>query len=138
MFTRVESDPSQELIASIAPDVMKCFDRVGFFERLDDLLCAKTTHIIPRIAAGTVNTPSPFCERLDLCRHNWRIFLLCSGPTADSVIARTFTTLPIRTGSRPNTGVNRQKGENLAKVTQVSSGGPEIVRFLDCLRLSEG
>jgi hypothetical protein len=120
MFTRVESDPSQELIASIAPDVMKCFDRVGFFERLDDLLCAKTTHIIPRIAAGTVNTPSPFCERLD------------------SVIARTFTTLPIRTGSRPNTGVNRQKGENLAKVTQVSSGGPEIVRFLDCLRLSEG
>jgi|SRR5580700_9890736 hypothetical protein len=41
MFTRVESDCNQELIASITPDVMKCLDRSGFFERLDDLLCPK-------------------------------------------------------------------------------------------------
>jgi hypothetical protein len=32
-------DPDDELIASIAPDVMGRLDRSGFFEKLDDLLC---------------------------------------------------------------------------------------------------
>jgi hypothetical protein len=33
--------PDSDLIASITPDVMTCFRRSRFFERLDDLLCPK-------------------------------------------------------------------------------------------------
>jgi hypothetical protein len=33
--------PDSDLIASITPDVMTCFSRSHFFERLDDLLCPK-------------------------------------------------------------------------------------------------
>jgi hypothetical protein len=38
MLAGVEPDSDDELIASIAPDVMKCLERAGFFEKLDDLL----------------------------------------------------------------------------------------------------
>jgi hypothetical protein len=37
----VEADEEKDLIASITPDVMKCLDRSGYFEKLDDLLCPK-------------------------------------------------------------------------------------------------
>jgi len=35
------ADPDPDLIASITPDVMRCLDDSGFFEKLDDVLCPK-------------------------------------------------------------------------------------------------
>jgi len=37
----MKAGPDDELIASIALDVMKCLVRSNFFEKLDDLLCPK-------------------------------------------------------------------------------------------------
>lgn len=41
MFVCMEAGPDQDLVTSITPDVMKCLDREGFFEKLDDKLCPK-------------------------------------------------------------------------------------------------
>jgi Protein of unknown function (DUF2695) len=41
MFPRMEDGPDSDLIASITPDVMRCLDDSGFFEKLDDVLCPK-------------------------------------------------------------------------------------------------
>src|SRR5258708_35865129 len=38
MFARMESDSEEELISSIATDVMTCLGRCGYFENLDELL----------------------------------------------------------------------------------------------------
>ena len=38
MFARMEPDSDDELISSIAPDVMTCLGRCSFFEKLDELL----------------------------------------------------------------------------------------------------
>lgn len=35
----MNAGPDDELMASIAPDVMRCLVRAQFFEKLDDLLC---------------------------------------------------------------------------------------------------
>jgi len=37
MFARMEPDSDDELISSIAPDVMACLGRCGYFEKLDEL-----------------------------------------------------------------------------------------------------
>ena len=37
----MEANEDDELISSIAADVMKCLVRSGFFEKLDDLICPK-------------------------------------------------------------------------------------------------
>jgi hypothetical protein len=42
MFSRMHSSSDDELISSIAPDVMKCLGRCKFFEGLDDLLCPES------------------------------------------------------------------------------------------------
>ena len=39
MVSPMDVGPDSDLIASITPDVMTCFRRSHFFERLDDLLC---------------------------------------------------------------------------------------------------
>jgi len=39
MVTPMDIGPDSDLIASITPDVVTCFRRSHFFERLDDLLC---------------------------------------------------------------------------------------------------
>jgi hypothetical protein len=41
MFGHMEADDADDLISSIALDVMRCLVRSGFFEKLDDLLCPK-------------------------------------------------------------------------------------------------
>ena len=38
MFARMEPDSDDELISSIAPDVMTCLGRCSYFEKLDELL----------------------------------------------------------------------------------------------------
>jgi len=38
IFARMESDSDDELISSIAPDVMTCLGRCSYFEKLDELL----------------------------------------------------------------------------------------------------
>jgi hypothetical protein len=38
MFARMESTSDDDLISSIAPDVMRCLAQVGFFEKLDGVL----------------------------------------------------------------------------------------------------
>ncbi len=38
MFARMESNSDDELISSIAPDVMTCLGRCNYFEKLDELL----------------------------------------------------------------------------------------------------
>ena len=38
MFARMEPDSDDELISSIAPDVMTCLGRCNYFEKLDELL----------------------------------------------------------------------------------------------------
>jgi uncharacterized protein DUF2695 len=44
MLIPMEAQPEDsDLILSISPDVMKCLDRSGFFEKLDDLLSPKDT-----------------------------------------------------------------------------------------------
>ena len=39
MVSPMDIGPDSDLIASITPDVMTCFRRSHFFERLDDLMC---------------------------------------------------------------------------------------------------
>ena len=51
MFGHMAFDQSNELIASITPDVMKCLVRSGFFEKLDDLICPKD-ELHPRRSCG--------------------------------------------------------------------------------------
>ena len=51
MFARMESASGDGLISSIAPDVMKCLGRCGFFEKLDGLLSPEDN-----------STPSPSCD----------------------------------------------------------------------------
>jgi hypothetical protein len=38
MFARMETDSDDELISSIAPDVMRCLGRCSYFEKLDEHL----------------------------------------------------------------------------------------------------
>jgi len=38
MFARMESNSNDKLISSIAPDVMACLGRCGYFGKLDELL----------------------------------------------------------------------------------------------------
>jgi hypothetical protein len=38
MFARMETDSDDELISSIAPDVMRCLGRCRYFEKLDEHL----------------------------------------------------------------------------------------------------
>ena len=53
MLADMESDSDDELIASIAPDVMKCLEGAGFFEKLDDLLSPQDHSIPPQQCDGS-------------------------------------------------------------------------------------
>jgi hypothetical protein len=48
----MEADSDPELIALIAPDVMSCLTRSGFFEKLDDCLCPTDITHSPKICDG--------------------------------------------------------------------------------------
>ncbi len=48
----MEECPDPEFVASITPDVMRCLDNSGFFEKLDDLLCPKEGSRIPDSCSG--------------------------------------------------------------------------------------
>jgi len=48
----MDASPDPEFIASITPDVMRCLDNSGFFEKLDDLLCPKDGSEIPESCSG--------------------------------------------------------------------------------------
>ena len=43
---------SDDFITSITPDVMTCLHRSHFFERLDDLLCPKTSDDVREVCRG--------------------------------------------------------------------------------------
>jgi len=45
--------PDPDLIASITPDVMRCLDDSGFFEKLDDVLCPKDDSHNAESCSGT-------------------------------------------------------------------------------------
>jgi hypothetical protein len=51
----MEADEEQDLIASITPDVMKCLERSGYFEKLDDLLCPKDASLKREACRGGYN-----------------------------------------------------------------------------------
>ena len=53
MFSRMEPDSDDELICSIAPDVMMCLGRCGFFEKLDGLLSPEANSIPAQGCDGT-------------------------------------------------------------------------------------
>jgi len=53
MFARMEPDSDDELISSIAPDVMKCLGRCGFLEKLDGLLSPEDKSIPAQGCDGT-------------------------------------------------------------------------------------
>jgi hypothetical protein len=53
MFARMESASDDDLISSIAPDVMKCLGRCAFFEKLDGLLSPEDNSIPPQGCDGT-------------------------------------------------------------------------------------
>jgi Protein of unknown function (DUF2695) len=53
MFARMESASDDDLISSIAPDVMKCLGRRGFFEKLDALLSPEDNLIPAKGCDGT-------------------------------------------------------------------------------------
>jgi len=45
MVASVDSVPDDDLISSITPDVMKCLERCGYFEKLDGLLSPEENSI---------------------------------------------------------------------------------------------
>lgn len=49
----MEPDSDDELIPSIAPDVIKCLERAGFSEKLDDLLSPQDHSVSPRKCDGS-------------------------------------------------------------------------------------
>jgi hypothetical protein len=53
MFSHMESASDDDLISSIAPDVMKCLGRCGFFEKLDGLLSPEDNSIPAQGCHGT-------------------------------------------------------------------------------------
>jgi len=53
MVPLMESDSDDELVSSIAPDVMKCLSRSGYFEKLDDLLSPKEASSPSQACDGT-------------------------------------------------------------------------------------
>lgn len=53
MFASMESDSDDELISSIAPDVMKCLGRCSYFEKLDELLSPEGNSTPPQNCDGT-------------------------------------------------------------------------------------
>ena len=53
MFARMKPDSNDELISSIAPDVMKCLGRCDFFEKLDSLLSPEDRSIPSTSCDGT-------------------------------------------------------------------------------------
>jgi hypothetical protein len=53
MFACMESASDDDLISSIAPDVMKCLGRCGFFEKLDGLLSPEDNSIPAQGCDGT-------------------------------------------------------------------------------------
>jgi hypothetical protein len=59
MFARMESTSDDDLIASIAPDVMKCLGRCGFFEKLDGLLSPEDNSSPSQCCDGTYTLSEP-------------------------------------------------------------------------------
>ena len=55
MLARMESASDRDLISSIAPDVMKCLARCGFFEKLDGLLSPEVNSSPSQNCDGTYN-----------------------------------------------------------------------------------
>jgi hypothetical protein len=55
MLADIKPDSDDELISSIAPDVMKCLERARLFEKLDDLLSPQDNSIPPQTCDGTYN-----------------------------------------------------------------------------------
>ena len=53
MFAHMEPASDDDLISSIAPDVMKCLGRCGFFEKLDGLLSPEDNPIPAQGCDGT-------------------------------------------------------------------------------------
>jgi hypothetical protein len=53
MFARMEPDSDDELISSIAPDVMTCIGRSSYFEKLDELLCPQDNSTVPEKCDGS-------------------------------------------------------------------------------------
>jgi len=48
-----------DLVSSIAPDVMKCLVRSGYFEKLDELLCPEDNSSGPQNCDGTYKLSEP-------------------------------------------------------------------------------
>ena len=53
MIGRMEFESSDEFISSIAPNVMKCLRRCGYFEKLDGLLSPEDASIPVQACDGT-------------------------------------------------------------------------------------
>lgn len=53
MFARMEPDSDDELISSIAPDVMTCLGRCNYFEKLDQLLSPEDNSTAAQCCDGT-------------------------------------------------------------------------------------
>lgn len=52
MFSCMDGSSDPEFVTSITPDVMRCLDNSGFFEKLDDLLCPKEGSKLPESCSG--------------------------------------------------------------------------------------
>jgi hypothetical protein len=72
MFARMEPDSDDELISSIAPDVMKCLGRCDFFEKLDKLLSPEDNSIPAQGCDGTYKLSKSIllASGFDLRRHH--------------------------------------------------------------------
>jgi Protein of unknown function (DUF2695) len=66
----MDAESDYDLIASITPDVMACLHRVGFFEKLDDLLCPNAGSNLPEKCSGDFNLSERLLQASDFNTHD--------------------------------------------------------------------
>jgi hypothetical protein len=88
----MESASDDELIRSIAPDVMACLSRSRFFEKLDDLLSPKDDLPLHHTCDGTYKLSESILLSSGFDRADLAISFACLLPWVGVVTARFFTT----------------------------------------------
>lgn len=61
----MDAESDDDLIASIAPDVIRCLHRAGFFAKLDDVLCPTDDKKSPLACDGTYKISVPILLACD-------------------------------------------------------------------------
>jgi hypothetical protein len=95
---------NHEFVSSIAPEVMTCLTRSGYFEKLDDLLSPEDASRAPQSCEKTFKLSVSILLASGFQRGDLDDIFACFNQRADIVTVKSYSMLLRRADSKPSIG----------------------------------